>query len=49
MEHCLGQEESNEDMDVFLGMEGEWRGAGDKNDFVLGTQPGRREQRTRWQ
>lgn len=37
MEHCLGQEESNGDTDVFSRPEGERREGGDENNFVEAT------------
>lgn len=48
VEHCLGQEESNGDRDIFTVMNGERREALDENDFVDGRQPTRRGRRMRW-
>ena len=49
VEHCLGQEESSGDRDVFTTMEGERREASDENDFVVGRQLSRRGRRMRLQ
>lgn len=49
VEYSLGQEESSGDRDVFTSMEGDRREAGDENDVVDGTHPGRRRGRSRWQ
>lgn len=50
MEHCLGQEESNGDVDAFskMGRGGRNEG-GDENDYVDGTEAGGRPRRTRLQ
>lgn len=37
VEHCLGQEESSADRDVFTAMEGDRREASDENDIVEDT------------
>jgi hypothetical protein len=48
LEHCLGQEESRGDRDVFTSMEGERREAGDENEIVGGARGGGRGRRPRW-
>lgn len=45
-EHCLGQEESSGDRDVFTALVGERQEAGDENESMNGTQPRRRERQT---
>ena len=42
-EHCLGQEESSGDREIFSAMVGERREAGDENEVLNGTHPMRRE------
>ena len=49
MEHCLGQEESSGDTNVFSRMEGERKEGGDDNNFVDAMLLGGTVRRTRLQ
>lgn len=49
VEHCLGQEDSSGDWDVFTVMEEERRESSNKNNFVVGRQVTRRGRWMRWQ